>query len=50
LFKRARLKGWHFRPVLERGTAIHDQYLALWNRLSALVAEGVNTNFQGGRF
>ena len=50
LFRRARLKGWHFRPVLERGTAVHDQYLAGWDKLAALVARGVRTNFHGGRF
>jgi len=50
LFKRAKLSGWHFRPVLEVGSATYDQYLRSWQELAQHVAEGEKTTFDGGRW
>lgn len=44
-FLRHRLKGWEFRPVLEAGTAMHRQYLALWEDLLRRVAVNPGNRF-----
>lgn len=32
-FTHHKLKGWAFRPVLEKGSELHEQYLQAWDRL-----------------
>jgi hypothetical protein len=50
VFKTARLRGWHFRPVLTRGSDIYAQYLERWRRLRSLVAGTRKSLMDGGRW
>ncbi len=38
VFRRHKLRGWAFRPVLEIGTPLHASYLATWRDLMGRVA------------
>jgi hypothetical protein len=38
IFNRHKLRGWAFRPVLEKGTSLHDAYLAKWQNLMGRIS------------
>lgn len=38
VFQRNKFRGWAFRPVLEKGSEMHAEYLRLWDDLFARVA------------
>jgi hypothetical protein len=45
LFQEHKLKGWAFRPVLEVGTALYEDYVARWEVLRKKVASNPRHNF-----
>lgn len=49
-FKQAKLRGWHFRPVLLTDTPLYQAYLAQWTKLRALVEGYPTSTMDGGRW
>ena len=49
-FRQSKLRGWHFRPVLETGSDLYERYDGLWRRLRALVASTTRSAMDGGRW
>lgn len=49
-FVEAKCRGWAFRPVLTRGSAVYDEYAAAWRQLRALVGATTRSAFDGGRW
>ena len=50
VFRQSKLRGWHFRPVLETGSDLYQRYDALWRRLRMLVASTTRSKMDGGRW
>ena len=44
-YERHGLKGWAFRPILEKGTPLHVQYVRAWNELLARVRVNPRNRF-----
>lgn len=49
-FRQSKLRGWHFRPVIETGTDLYERYDELWRRLRELVASTTRSAMDGGRW
>ena len=49
-FKKGKLRGWHFRPVLYAGSALYSEYLAAWTELRARVEAAAKSQMDGGRW
>lgn len=49
-FVAAKCRGWAFRPVLTRESAIYNDYVAGWQRLRTLVGATSRSVFDGGRW
>lgn len=50
IFVQHKLRGWAFGPILLSGTALYDDYLRQWERLSGLVGHCTRSKFDGGRW
>jgi hypothetical protein len=44
-FAEHKLTGWQFRPVLEKGTPLHEEYFAKWRRLQDMMAINPQNRF-----
>ena len=50
VFKAAKLRGWHFRPVLTIDSDLYARYSGKWSRLRSLVAATRKSKVDGGRW
>jgi hypothetical protein len=50
VFRAAKLRGWHFRPVLTIESDSYAEYAAKWRRLKAAVNATTRSKFDGGRW
>lgn len=50
VFRRAKLRGWHFRPVLVTGTPLYAESVERWRELRNLVARSRRSQLDGGRW
>jgi hypothetical protein len=50
VFHAAKLRGWHFRPVLTIESDSYAEYAAKWRRLKAAVTSTTRSTLDGGRW
>jgi hypothetical protein len=49
-FKAAKLRGWHFRPVLMLESDIYRNYAACWHTFRDALAATIKSKCDGGRW
>lgn len=49
-WKKNRLRGWHFRPVLLGGTDVYERYVDAWQTLRAMIASTATSRIHAGRW